>query len=585
MVVIHAQTPLHVLLARLHIFFLILGAFQVVQAELLAQMENAKVNEILFGCFIICLDCPSHCAICTSSNACQVCDQDYILANASSCVLPPTSSFPKVESEATRTITSSVTGVGSAVCVGSATFSQVSIVSKIVQNMRYINLTVTDELSEVYQTWSTTLISWDVPNVLAHLNHFKAIPYLFSQFDLDSPFLMNFWSSLMTMGVGITVFIGSFLLKVLFERMHHKGWAYLFMEKVLLGSFNFALVQVYGCLDDILFYLVLDLKGNPFDSAYAWASVICACGFMVVGGLLVYFNFWMVESYQRTKRQGRARKDMSAIEDFNEKNKYWELFYADFYDTDFLSQSALALMVIRGVSSSFIITVLTDYPLLQTTLLIASDFAMILFLIKKNPFVTLRGKLAQYYFEAITLLVHSSAFVLSFQGYGGRFTETLLMHLCKSVIYLNLALMIGSVGFMFIELYKAISEYVKSRYRKYETIAIQAGTEDDDDTQIINLGTSTGTQSPEKRNWMKNTQVAPIENSDLLPEQSQRSFTGINLLVTNNFSMIAEDSVLQDVDRNTEQGGGSATPIIIRNRRVNIKRRQTNGSALEKQPK
>jgi len=71
----------------------------------------------------------------------------------------------------------------------------------------------------------------------------------------------------------------------------------------------------------------------------------------------------------------------------------------------------------------------------------------------------------------------------------------------------------------------------------------------------------------------------------LLPEQSQRSFTGINLLVTNNFSMIAEDSVLQDVDRNTEQGGGSATPIIIRNRRVNIKRRQTNGSALEKQPK
>jgi len=465
--------------------------------------------------------------------------------------------------------------------VGSVTFPQATIVSKIVQNMRYLNLTVTDDLSEIFQTWSTDLIPWNIPDFLSGLDHFRQAPGLFSQYSLDSPFLTNFWSTLMTLGVSIGVLIGCFLLRMFIDRTHYnKSWVNKILQKLVLGSFNFALVQVYGCLDDIVFYLVLDIKGNPFNSVYSWASILCASAFMAAGGFLVYFNFRVVQNYQRVK----AEKDMSTLEGFNEKNKYWELFYADFNDADMWSQSTLALIVVRSGLSSFIIAVLYDYPLMQTLFMLVLDGTMILFLMKKNPFTTLRGKLTQYYFETITLFVHLSAFVLSFQEDGGKFSETLLTTLCTGIIYLNMGLMIGSVGFMFIELYKTISEYLKSRYRKYETIAIQTDTYDDD-TQIINLVASAGTQNQEKKNWTQNAHVAPIENSYLLPEQSQRSFTGVNLLPTNNFSMIAEDSVIQDVDIINSREGGSATPIIIRNRRINIKKRPTNGSALEKQPK
>ena len=104
------------------------------------------------------IGCPKNCAACTSLTDCKTCEPGYIPANASSCVIPPTPTYPKTESAATKAITSSVTAAGSLVCVGSVTFPQTTIVSKIVQNMRYVNLTVTDSLAQVYETWSTNLI-------------------------------------------------------------------------------------------------------------------------------------------------------------------------------------------------------------------------------------------------------------------------------------------------------------------------------------------------------------------------------------------------------------------------------------------
>jgi len=452
--------------------------------------------------------------------------------------------------------------------------------------MRYLNLIVTDDLSEVYKTWRTNLISWDFPNFLANLDHFKEAPYLFSRYNLDSPFLTNFWSTLMTLGVSVGIFIGCFLLRIFFERSQgNKGWPYRILQKLVLGSFNFALVQVYGCLDDILFYLVLDFKGNPFNSFYAWISMICASGFMAAGGFLVYFNFRTVCSYQRAK----AEKNMRTLEEFNERNKYWELFYADFNDADMWSQSTLALIVVRSGLSSLIIVVMYAYPLMQTLSLITLDGLMIFVLIKKDPFVTLRGKLAQYYFEIITLLVHLSAFILSLQDDESTFSETVLTGLCTSIIYLNTGLMIGSVGFMFIEIYKVISEKLKTKAqkaKKVETIATQTGL--DDETQVLNIMTSVETQAQdqEKRTWIRNQQVAPIENSHFLSaftEENSISFTGVNLLPSSNafhLNMIAEDSVMSDAAR-AEEGnrhrGHSGVPMTIRHRRKNIQRKQTKG--------
>ena len=84
-------------------------------------------------------------------------------------------------------------------------------------------------------------------------------------------------------------------------------------------------------------------------------------------------------------------------------------------------------------------------------------------MIIKKPFATLRGKLAQYYFEIITLPVHICTFILALQTRRSELSASLNETLCTCIIYLNTALITGTTGFMFIEIYKTISQWLKSQ--------------------------------------------------------------------------------------------------------------------------
>jgi len=508
------------------------------------------------------IDCPTHCVYCTSQDSCIVCYQGFTLSN-SLCVLSST----RAQEKAYQVISSATQGIGSVICVGSAIFPFSALVSKIVQNTRYLNLSVTSDLVEVYQAWQTELISWDVPNVMSDLDHFETSAPLFAQYDLGSPFLVNFWPTLLNIGIGFGTFIACILVQKLFEHAKYEAWAYSLVLKLVAGSFNFTLVQAYACLDDILFYLVLDAKTNPFNSFFSWASMICAAIFLGLGCLLVFFNFWTVMKYQSIKKQGV--KDL--IEAFNEKNKYWELFYSDFNDDDLWGQSFFAISIIRSVLSSFIIAVLYDYPLMQTSYLVILDGAIILFLYFKNPFNTLRGKLAQYYYEIITLLVHLCTFILSLQDSFKHSSGTVRLIMSTGILYLNTALVSGAIGFMFIEIYMLISERAKAGPPKhYENIAIQTATEDTSQAQSLKTETQGRLDS-----YVDRQQASFYENFHLLPGMNRKRNTdlsGRNL--ESNFH--AENSRELDIYPRQQRDQSTRQIFIQRQRRIVKPRHQEN---------
>jgi len=460
------------------------------------------------------------------------------------------------------------------------TFPVTALVSTIVQNTRYLNLSVTTDLSEIYKTWSTDLISWDVPNVISNFDHFKASPPLFSRYGLGSSFLTNFWPTLVNIGIGLMTFVTSLVLKKLFERSeYNKGWGYSLLQKLVMGSFNFTLIQAYACLDNILFYLVIDVKTNPFNSFFSWISLISASVFLALGCLLVFYNFWTVKKYQDIKNQ-----DTKGLEAFNERNKCWGLFYSDFNDNDFLGQSFFAFLIIRSALSSFIVTVLYDYPLMQTCYLIILDGAIILFLYFKNPFITLRGTLCQYYFEVITLLVHICTFILGLQDSLKTSSDTLRTVLSTGIIYLNTALVSGSIGFMFIEIYKTISEKRRARKLKqdekedekkhYENIGIQTTTEENlNFAPIMSPGQhfETGDQRKQETWVNTNEQIASFENFHLL---SGFRNNNSNLMINDfhlepshfqDFSHQTDHSFLADADERINRSRElSPMPVFIR---------------------
>jgi len=80
-----------------------------------------------------------------------------------------------------------------------------------------LNLSVTDELAQVYQTWETELISWEVPNAITKFDHFETSPELFARYDIDSSFLANFWATLMTILLSLAILVTFYAIQKLIE--------------------------------------------------------------------------------------------------------------------------------------------------------------------------------------------------------------------------------------------------------------------------------------------------------------------------------------------------------------------------------
>jgi len=362
------------------------------------------------------------------------------------------------------------------------------------------------------------------------------------------------------------------------------GWAYSLAQRLMAGSFNLALVQASTCLDDILFYLVLDAKTNPFNSFFSWTSLICAIVFLVSGCLLILFNFWLVKRYQDVKHQGLiVRENKENLEVFNEKNRYWELFYPDFNENDLWSQSFFATFIIQSTLSSLIIAIFYDYPLMQTPFLVTLDGVIILLFYFKNPLKTLRGKLAQWFFETKTLLVHILTFILSLRDSLEKPPESLRDTLSTGIIYLNTALVAGSLGFMFIEIHETIKAKIKERQLKWRQ-----------NLSNEEAGNLTRTSSPRKlqeaETQKRNTgeRTSSLKKLDLSSEY-QHNNSNIAVFRVNaepfqglDSSFNADNSFVSNMGGNGQRDQ-SIMPII--QRKLRVFKSQRNGSAIGDQDK
>jgi len=396
----------------------------------------------------LCSSCPSHCLQCIDAASCQTCESGYFLSNS---LCAKRSEALKTLSTTLQALSDTINIAGGVLSVGSSLFPVTKLVSKIVQNTRYLDLIVTDELNQVYQDWNTNLINVNIPDAFSSFVEFKSLAFEFSRYDLGSAFLVNFWSNLVILGAIVCAWLTSLILKKLLD----KNWGYPIISRIAAGLFNLTLVQAYGCLDDVIFYFILDVQTNPFDSVFSWASFFSGLGFIGLVSWLILFNVIIVKRYQQAK-------SANLEEAFNENNKRWELFYGGFNDADIWSHAFLAILAVRNCLSSILLSALFDYPLLQTALLIILDGAIIIILMTLKPLSELQAKLTQYFYELVALFVHFCTFILAMEGHQVSTSKIGKIALCESIIYFNDALIIGGICLMLVEIFKTISRKIKA---------------------------------------------------------------------------------------------------------------------------
>jgi hypothetical protein len=204
---------------------------------------------------------------------------------------------------------------------------------------------------------------------------------------------------------------------------------------------------------------------------------------------------------------------------------------------------------------------------MQTPYLVIMDVAIISFLYLKNPFNTLRGKLAQYYYETITLLVHLCTFILALQDSFENPSDTVKLIISTGILYLNTALVTGAIGFMFIEIY----ETIRLKNKASKSKQLQSVHEDTQETQ--NLTQTAGLFLPSESDTQKSIsqdETKSIENPYFFPQNNRKRNLANSNFINMESNLYTESSrelnVFHPSHRFNQQRNQSTRSIRIRPR-------------------
>jgi len=380
------------------------------------------------------------------------------LPGASSCFADTMhSSWNNFETRVISIAGSIITKVGSAVCVGSSMFANLGMITKIVQNIRFMKIHVSDELSTAFDSWNIDFFSWSIPEKLSSLSESEKLPEVFAQYEMDSRFLVNYWASLAQSLIGIILFFGFKILGYFMKgrMMNEKGFASKMLDFRVLAASNFAIIQIYGCLDDIVFYGLIDLRFGKFAPSFSAFSSVIAIVLLIIGALIFMLHIWILWKSTELRKLPNHKE---ALGDFLHKFEPLQILYQDFKDTTTIRQSFFALLITRSILSSLIMSTLFEKPLLQAILLMILSVSALSLLISKGPYKEFSRELTQYFYELIVFMVSLGVLIMAVADEMNKEAFSLRKILGKSIVFLNAILFIGSMGLMCIEIYGKICE-------------------------------------------------------------------------------------------------------------------------------
>jgi len=389
----------------------------------------------------------------------------------------------------TGTTTSLASRIGNTLCAGSSMFANLGMITKIVQNIRYMKINVSDELHYAFHAWSADFLIWDIPEDFTSSSESQPLPYVFSQYDMDSRFLVNYWSTLATSLIGVCVYLLLRALKLYLDGVvNKKGVAAIVLDYFLLATSNFAIIQIYGSLDDIIFYAVIDLRFSGFSSGFIAFGSMIAIFLVLFGAGLLALHFWIIWKYKKLKK---LPNETGVLEKFIKKFETFQVLYQDFKDTTTIRQSYFALLVIRSFISSLILASLSGKASAQAVLLMIIHGSALLFLILQGPYKEIFAELTQYFYEIIVSVVYSGVLIMAVADEMEKDAVGLRKMLGKGIVFMNAALISGSMVFMCIEIYCKIAEIYdawleyKAKKAALKKARIEASSFKKDDTMEL----------------------------------------------------------------------------------------------------
>jgi len=258
--------------------------------------------------------------------------------------------------------------------------------------MRYLNISRTEKLEELYQLYydsDTSIIPWiSMPSSVKDSFPTQNLPYMFKKYGLPSSFIANFGDDGMCLLIILAAFLTVQLVYLPTKRwLRGFGRFKLFLQRITVTLQNFLIGSFGESMGSITFYATLEFKNHCKNDKGYYLSSPLVCAFSLILGLLILIiNIIILAKFHEVRRSNLHKKSHKAFTALEKKYKGIAVLFKEFHDSSFVKQSAFLLFSFRTIAEGLIVGLLYEYPITQSILLILINFALLVYLIVQRPF-------------------------------------------------------------------------------------------------------------------------------------------------------------------------------------------------------
>ena len=433
-----------------------------------SPQHNTCLSNSLSSCHHSCKTC-----IDSTDSGCLSCANNYYFSEKK-CVTdyqlsPGTANTIKVS----QTVNKAATQVANALAVGSRSGISTAVGGKIFSNIKFLNISYSEQLEEAITLWSFSFISLeltpDVPNSVQQQIPEEDVPYVFEKREVSVSFLINFWESLGMLVLASFIFGVVKGLEWVSSTMKIK---YLSQTGVREYVQNFLLAQFYSVFGDILLFSILEFRKPNLSTSWSRFSFFSGLILICLMLVLLPVHLLLIRNYQKVK------SNQEALLQFVDNNKGSFIIFNDFKDYSFIRQSFFFLLTARDLIFSLLLVTMFDHPLVESAFILCLNIAMVAYLILQPPFKSVFDATQQLFYEIIALAVNVSLLMLAIMDERSITGADLRNSIGKFIIVINMVFNFGSLAFMLARMCQAFVEMCQSyrakRSSKKQTLKVQS---------------------------------------------------------------------------------------------------------------
>jgi len=346
------------------------------------------------------------------------------------------------------------------------------LIAKIIQNVRYLNISYPQEALTAFESYGTDLFQVPIPEMFYETPETKPLPIQYSKYDISPTFLENYWQTIMLMFFSFACVLSIKFLQYITKSQRKEHIFQVTLKNIGQTAANFLIIQIYSSLDDVIFFFILDTSSTKVSSPSAGISLGFGTCFLLLGLSLVFLHCWLLGKYQQAKRQG-------ILERFKNKFRFLGTLFEDFKDDQMSKQMFFGILILRCVFLVLVIMLLQP-PWIQASLLMLANLFFLGYLIHQRPFKSRFDELTQYFCELTVFAAYLSVLILSIFDFQGEELPSARKSLGKCIVLSGIVLCLGGFIIQIIqtsgviyEIYKFCKQYFSAKKSRAAMLKIK----------------------------------------------------------------------------------------------------------------